>query len=78
MTEFKFHHIPVMLYECIEGLDIKKDGVYVDGTLGGCGHSKHIVKNGGKVIGIDRDMTAITMRQTYCPRQLRFMIITVI
>ena len=33
MTEFKFHHIPVMLYECIEGLDIKKDGVYVDGTL---------------------------------------------
>ncbi len=70
MTEFKFHHIPVMLNECIDGLDIKKDGIYVDGTLGGCGHSKHIVKNGGKVIGIDRDMTAIKNAANILPEAI--------
>lgn len=67
MTDLNFHHISVMLNECIEGLDIKKNGIYVDGTLGGCGHSKHIVKNGGKVIGIDRDMTAINNAKNILP-----------
>ena len=40
MTEFS--HIPVMLDECVDALNIKKDGVYIDGTLGGAGHSSHI------------------------------------
>ena len=48
-----------MLFECIDGLCIKPGGIYVDGTLGGCGHSSVILKNGGRVIGIDRDETAI-------------------
>ena len=60
MGEFK--HIPVMLKECIEGLEIKKNGIYVDGTLGGAGHSFEIAKklnNTGKLIGIDRDNDAL-------------------
>ena len=58
----EFKHKPVMLEECIEGLNIKKDGIYVDGTLGGAGHSKEIVKrlsNKGLLIGIDRDEEAL-------------------
>lgn len=55
----EFSHIPVLLNEVIEGLNIKKDGLYVDGTLGGAGHSKHIVEQGGNLIGIDRDEAAI-------------------
>ena len=53
-----------MLNECIEGLNIKKDGIYVDGTMGGDGHSKEIVKklsNNGKLIGIDRDIDALNV-----------------
>lgn len=65
--DFVFHHIPVMLNECIEGLNIYNEGIYVDGTLGGCGHSKHIVKNGGNVIGIDRDMTALENARNILP-----------
>lgn len=57
MTEFS--HVPVMLDECIEALNIKPGGIYVDGTLGGAGHSSHIVKNNVRLIGIDRDITAI-------------------
>lgn len=57
MTEFS--HIPVMLEECIDALQIKKGGVYVDGTLGGAGHSRRIAEKGVKLIGIDRDITAI-------------------
>jgi len=60
MREFK--HIPVMLNECIEGLNIKKDGIYVDGTLGGAGHSLQVAKrleNTGNLIGIDRDKDAL-------------------
>lgn len=52
----------VMLNECIEGLKIKPDGVYVDGTLGGAGHSKKILENinqNGLLIGIDRDEEAL-------------------
>lgn len=58
----EFKHKPVMLEECIKGLQIKKNGIYVDGTLGGAGHSKQIAKNlnnTGKLIGIDRDQEAI-------------------
>ena len=54
----KFEHKPVMLNECIEGLNIKKNGIYVDGTLGGAGHSKEIARalnNTGILIGIDRE-----------------------
>ena len=40
----EFLHKPVMLDECIEGLNIKKDGIYVDGTLGVAGHSSQIIK----------------------------------
>ena len=58
----EFKHNPVMLNECIEGLNINPDGIYVDGTLGGAGHSKEILKKlskKGKLIGIDRDVEAL-------------------
>lgn len=58
----EFKHIPVLLNECIKGLNIKSNGIYVDGTLGGAGHSKEILKylsKEGKLIGIDRDSTAL-------------------
>ena len=58
----KFEHEPVLLQEVINGLNIKPDGIYVDGTLGGAGHSKHILENltkDGKLIGIDRDIEAL-------------------
>lgn len=59
MTEF--HHVSVLLDECIEGLNIKPDGIYVDGTLGGAGHSSQIAKRltTGRLIGIDRDPVAL-------------------
>ena len=58
----EFKHISVLLNECIEGLNIKEDGIYLDGTMGGAGHSKEIVKRlskEGLLIGVDRDMEAI-------------------
>lgn len=58
----EFKHKSVLLDECIENLNIKKDGIYVDGTLGGGGHSYHILKklnNTGMLIGIDRDTDAL-------------------
>ena len=57
-----FEHKSVLLKETIEGLDIKPDGIYVDGTLGGAGHSGEILKKlskGGRLIGIDQDEAAI-------------------
>ena len=54
----EFKHEPVLLEECISGLNINPDGIYVDGTLGGAGHSSVILQNlslQGKLIGIDRD-----------------------
>lgn len=57
-----FNHISVLLNECIENLNINPDGIYVDGTLGGAGHSFEIAKklsNNGKLIGIDRDTEAL-------------------
>ena len=59
MTDF--HHVSVLLDECLEGLDIKPEGIYVDGTLGGAGHSSQIAKRltTGRLIGIDRDPVAL-------------------
>lgn len=57
-----FEHKSVLLLETIEGLKIKSDGIYVDGTLGGGGHSAEIaaqLENGGRLIGIDQDEAAI-------------------
>jgi len=57
----EFHHVSVLLDECIEGLNIKPDGIYVDGTLGGAGHSSVIASKliTGRHIGIDRDPIAL-------------------
>ena len=57
----EFHHVSVLLDECIEGLNIKPDGIYVDGTLGGAGHSYHIAERltTGRLVGIDRDPVAL-------------------
>jgi len=60
--ENAFSHVPVLLHETIEALNIKSDGIYLDGTLGGGGHSFEIAKrlgDGGRLIGIDRDDEAI-------------------
>ncbi len=58
----EFKHIPVMLNECLEGLNIKPDGIYFDGTLGGAGHSSEILKQlnkNGLLIATDKDDDAI-------------------
>ena len=57
----EFHHVSVLLDECIAGLNIRPEGIYVDGTLGGAGHSSEIVKRltTGMLIGIDRDPLAL-------------------
>ncbi len=57
----EFKHKPVLLNECLEGLNIRPDGIYLDGTLGGGGHSGEIVKRltTGRHFGIDRDSAAI-------------------
>ena len=57
----EFHHVSVLLEECIEALSIKSDGIYVDGTLGGAGHSSRIAAEltTGRLIGIDRDPVAL-------------------
>lgn len=58
----EFKHKPVLLQECIENLQINPNGIYVDGTLGGAGHSSEIVKklsSKGILIGIDRDEEAL-------------------
>lgn len=58
----EFKHVSVLLDECIEGLNIKEDGIYVDCTLGGAGHSSEIIKRlskDGTLIGIDQDKDAL-------------------
>lgn len=57
----EFHHVSVLLDECIDGLNIRPDGIYVDGTLGGAGHSSQIAARltTGRLIGIDRDPIAL-------------------
>lgn len=60
----EFAHKSVLLDECIDGLNIKSDGTYVDGTLGGAGHSSEILKRLGKeglLVGIDQDAEAIAV-----------------
>lgn len=56
-----FQHVPVLLNECLEALNLKKNMVVVDATLGGAGHSKEIAKriSGGTLIGLDRDTAAL-------------------
>lgn len=58
----EFQHKSVMLSECVDGLDVKPDGIYVDGTAGGGGHSLAIASrltNGGRLIAIDKDGDAL-------------------
>lgn len=62
-----FNHTTVLLHEAVEGLNVKKDGIYVDCTLGGAGHSEEIVKllsPEGRLICFDQDMTAIQAAET--------------
>jgi 16S rRNA (cytosine1402-N4)-methyltransferase len=64
------HHESVLFNESIEGLNIKSDGVYVDATLGRCGHTKGILNNlgnSGKIIGLDQDIDAINYAQINLP-----------
>lgn len=58
----EFHHVSVLLEECIQGLNIRPEGTYVDGTLGGAGHSSRIAAEltTGTLVGIDRDTVALT------------------
>lgn len=60
--EINFEHTPVLLNECLDGLNINPNGIYVDGTLGGGGHSEEILKRltGGKLIAFDKDDDALT------------------
>ena len=58
----EFTHAPVLLEECLEGLNIKADGIYLDGTLGRAGHSRRIAQQltaGGRLICVDRDQAAL-------------------
>ncbi|MBR2934988.1 MAG: 16S rRNA (cytosine(1402)-N(4))-methyltransferase RsmH [Oscillospiraceae bacterium] len=62
----EFTHYSVLLEECLEGLDIKPDGIYLDGTLGRAGHSRRIVErltDGGRLICVDRDQAALDAAQ---------------
>ena len=61
MTAEKLYHLPVMLQECLEGLNIRSDGIYVDVTFGGGGHSKAILERlgeNGRLIVFDQDPDA--------------------
>ena len=63
----EFTHYSVLLEECLEGLDIKPDGIYLDGTLGRAGHSRRIVErlsDGGRLICVDRDQAALDAART--------------
>ena len=58
----EFQHKSVLLQECIDAMNIRPDGIYLDGTLGGAGHSSQIARRlteGGRLIGVDRDRTAL-------------------
>lgn len=62
LDKISFSHVPVLLDETIAGLDIKPDGIYIDGTCGGGGHSLEIARRltGGRLLGIDRDPDAVS------------------
>lgn len=73
-----FSHIPVLLHECIEGLNIKADGVYIDGTFGRGGHSRQILASlgaNGRLIGLDRDLSAIEVGKELAKEDPRFTIV---
>ncbi len=53
------YHVPVLFDECMDALNVKQGGIYLDGTLGGGGHSEGILTRGGKLIALDRDREAI-------------------
>ena len=62
----EFSHVPVLYQECLDSLNIKPDGIYVDGTLGGAGHASGVcaqLKDTGLFIGIDRDIDALNASQ---------------
>ena len=61
----EFTHCPVLLDECIEALNIRSDGIYLDGTLGRAGHSREIARRlaGGRLICVDRDQAALDAAQ---------------
>ena len=61
--QIEFSHYSVLLNECLDGLDIKPSGIYVDGTAGGAGHSSQIAKrlDDGLLVAIDRDKTAVAV-----------------
>ncbi len=73
----EFKHVSILLNECIEGLAISPDGTYVDATMGGAGHSRHIcnqLSEQGKFIGVDRDEEAFVvakqrLEDTICQKQ---------
>ncbi len=70
-----FSHVPIMLNNCIEMLNINKEGIYIDGTAGGAGHSREIAKNiqGGKLYAFDQDPSAVqiaTQRLSNLPAQV--------
>ncbi len=62
-----FRHKPVLLYELVDALRVHEGGVYLDGTLGGGGHTAEIVRRGGRVIGVDRDTDAIAAASAILP-----------
>lgn len=71
-------HIPVLLHECMYGLNIKADGVYIDGTFGRGGHSRQILSKlgpNGRLIGLDRDLTAVAVGRELEKEDPRFSII---
>ena len=63
IKKIEFSHRSVLLDECMDGLDIKPDGIYVDGTAGGAGHSSEIAKRlgSGRLVAIDQDETAVAV-----------------
>ena len=64
----EFAHRSVLLNECIDALAINPDGIYLDGTLGGAGHSLQICRNltTGRLIGVDRDLVALEPQKSGC------------
>lgn len=71
-------HIPVLLYESLDGLKIKADGVYIDGTFGRGGHSRQILQRlepNGRLIGLDRDLEAVAEGQELEAEDPRFSIV---
>jgi 16S rRNA (cytosine1402-N4)-methyltransferase len=70
----KDYHVPVMLSECIEGLNIKSDGIYVDATFGGGGHSREVIKQltAGRLFGVDQDVEARKNAEKFDQRNFTF------